>query len=77
MRGGHAEPKAPKAPKPPKLPNVQDFQFYPKRLFDLLEKEVYLHRKTIGYKVSSLKIYHFSKGLLKFTNLSCFCVASL
>ncbi|VDD97846.1 unnamed protein product, partial [Enterobius vermicularis] len=50
MRGGHAEPKAPKAPKPPKLPNVQDFQFYPKRLFDLLEKEVYLHRKTIGYK---------------------------
>uniref|UniRef100_A0A0N5AGX8 SWI/SNF related, matrix associated, actin dependent regulator of chromatin, subfamily a, member 5 n=1 Tax=Syphacia muris TaxID=451379 RepID=A0A0N5AGX8_9BILA len=52
MRGGHAEPKAPKAPKPPKLPNVQDFQFYPKRLLDLLEKEVYLHRKTIGYKVA-------------------------
>ncbi|VDN01321.1 unnamed protein product [Thelazia callipaeda] len=50
MRGGHTEPKAPKAPKPPKQPNVQDFQFYPKRLFELLEKEVYLHRKTIGYK---------------------------
>lgn len=54
MRGGHAEPKAPKAPKPPKQPNVQDFQFYPKRLFELLEKEVYLHRKTIGYKVKFL-----------------------
>uniref|UniRef100_F1KRC8 Chromatin-remodeling complex ATPase chain isw-1 n=2 Tax=Ascaris suum TaxID=6253 RepID=F1KRC8_ASCSU len=50
MRGGHSEPKAPKAPRPPKQPNVQDFQFYPKRLFELLEKEVYLHRKTIGYK---------------------------
>uniref|UniRef100_A0A8R1TZD8 Uncharacterized protein n=1 Tax=Onchocerca volvulus TaxID=6282 RepID=A0A8R1TZD8_ONCVO len=50
MRGGHAEPKAPKAPRPPKQPNVQDFQFYPKRLFELLEKEVYLHRKTIGYR---------------------------
>lgn len=52
MRGGHAEPKAPKAPRPPKQPNVQDFQFYPRRLFELLEREIYMHRKTIGYKVS-------------------------
>uniref|UniRef100_A0A914S5N1 ISWI HAND domain-containing protein n=1 Tax=Parascaris equorum TaxID=6256 RepID=A0A914S5N1_PAREQ len=56
MRGGHSEPKAPKAPRPPKQPNVQDFQFYPKRLFELLEKEVYLHRKTIGYKVTTFTV---------------------
>ncbi|MFH4978831.1 hypothetical protein AB6A40_005540 [Gnathostoma spinigerum] len=54
MRGGHAEPKAPKAPRPPKQPNVQDFQFYPKRLIELLDKEIYLYRKTIGYKAQKL-----------------------
>ncbi|XP_064636747.1 SWI/SNF-related matrix-associated actin-dependent regulator of chromatin subfamily A member 5-like [Lineus longissimus] len=46
-----SEPKAPKAPRPPKQPNVQDFQFYPPRLFELLDKEIYYYRKTIGYKV--------------------------
>uniref|UniRef100_T1JJZ1 Chromatin-remodeling complex ATPase chain Iswi n=1 Tax=Strigamia maritima TaxID=126957 RepID=T1JJZ1_STRMM len=45
------EPKAPKAPRPPKQPNVQDFQFFPPRLFELLDKEIYYYRKTIGYKV--------------------------
>jgi hypothetical protein len=49
-----SEPKAPKAPRPPKQPNVQDFQFYPPRLFELLDKEIYYYRKTIGYKVMSL-----------------------
>ena len=39
------------APRPPKQPNVQDFQFYPPRLFELLDKEIYYYRKTIGYKV--------------------------
>ncbi len=47
-----SEPKAPKAPRPPKQPNVQDFQFYPPRLFELLDQEIYFYRKTIGYKVS-------------------------
>ncbi|XP_035682460.1 SWI/SNF-related matrix-associated actin-dependent regulator of chromatin subfamily A member 5-like isoform X1 [Branchiostoma floridae] len=46
-----SEPKAPKAPRPPKQPNIQDFQFYPPRLFELLEKEIYAYRKSIGYKV--------------------------
>ncbi|KAH9422040.1 SWI/SNF- matrix-associated actin-dependent regulator of chromatin sub A member 5 [Dermatophagoides pteronyssinus] len=46
-----SEPKAPKAPRPPKQPNVQDFQFFPPRLFELLDKEIYYYRKTIGYKV--------------------------
>ncbi|XP_069468752.1 probable global transcription activator SNF2L1 isoform X2 [Ambystoma mexicanum] len=46
-----SEPKAPKAPRPPKQPNIQDFQFFPPRLFELLEKEILYYRKTIGYKV--------------------------
>uniref|UniRef100_F7FAD4 SWI/SNF related, matrix associated, actin dependent regulator of chromatin, subfamily a, member 1 n=1 Tax=Monodelphis domestica TaxID=13616 RepID=F7FAD4_MONDO len=46
-----SEPKVPKAPRPPKQPNIQDFQFFPPRLFELLEKEILYYRKTIGYKV--------------------------
>lgn len=46
-----SEPKAPKAPRPPKQPNVQDFQFFPPRLFELLDKEIYFYRKSIGYRV--------------------------
>ncbi|XP_078719155.1 SWI/SNF-related matrix-associated actin-dependent regulator of chromatin subfamily A member 5 isoform X1 [Lampetra fluviatilis] len=46
-----SEPKAPKAPRPPKQPSIQDFQFFPPRLFELLEKEILHYRKTIGYKV--------------------------
>ncbi|KAM5290099.1 putative global transcription activator SNF2L1 isoform 1-T1 [Glossophaga mutica] len=46
-----SEPKVPKAPRPSKQPNVQDFQFFPPRLFELLEKEILYYRKTIGYKV--------------------------
>lgn len=46
-----SEPRAPKAPRPPKQPNVQDFQFFPPRLFELLDKEIYHYRKTVGYKV--------------------------
>lgn len=45
------EPKAPKAPRPPKQPNVQDYQFFPPRLFELLDLEIYAFRKNIGYKV--------------------------
>ncbi|KZS21056.1 Chromatin-remodeling complex ATPase chain Iswi [Daphnia magna] len=45
------EPKAPKAPRPPKQPIVQDFQFFPPRLFELLDQEIYHYRKTVGYKV--------------------------
>ncbi|VDO03593.1 unnamed protein product [Rodentolepis nana] len=39
-----AEPKAHKAPRPPKQPTVQDFQFFPPRLFELLDKEIYAYR---------------------------------
>uniref|UniRef100_A0A8C5QJK1 SNF2 related chromatin remodeling ATPase 1 n=1 Tax=Leptobrachium leishanense TaxID=445787 RepID=A0A8C5QJK1_9ANUR len=46
-----SEPKIPKAPRPPKQPNIQDFQFFPPRLFELLETEILHYRKTIGYKV--------------------------
>uniref|UniRef100_A0A0R3SSC8 Helicase ATP-binding domain-containing protein n=1 Tax=Hymenolepis diminuta TaxID=6216 RepID=A0A0R3SSC8_HYMDI len=46
-----AEPKAHKAPRPPKQPTVQDFQFFPPRLFELLDKEIYSYRKSINYRV--------------------------
>ena len=46
-----SEPKAPKAPRPPKQPVVQDYQFYPPRLFELLDQEIYFYRKSLGYKV--------------------------
>ena len=46
-----SEPRAPKAPRPPKQPNVQDFQFFPPRLFELLDREIYYFRKTVSYKV--------------------------
>lgn len=46
-----SEPKAPKAPRPPKQPTVQDFQFFPPRLFELLEAEILHYRASIGYKV--------------------------
>jgi SWI/SNF-related matrix-associated actin-dependent regulator of chromatin subfamily A member 5 len=45
-----SEPKAPKAPRPPKQPVVQDFQFFPQSLIELLEQEIYAYRKSIGYK---------------------------
>lgn len=45
------EPKAPKAPRPPKQPIIQDFQFFPPRLFELLDQEIYYFRKSINYKV--------------------------
>jgi len=41
----------PKPPKPPKLHNTYDFQFYPKKLYLLHEKEIYAYRKSINYKV--------------------------
>ncbi|KAI0987163.1 hypothetical protein GJ496_010235, partial [Pomphorhynchus laevis] len=45
-----AEPRMHKAPRPPRQINVQDFQFFPPRLFELLDKEVYHYRKSIGFR---------------------------
>jgi len=39
------------APRPPKQPIVQDFQFFPPRLFELLDQEIYHYRKSVNYKV--------------------------
>ena len=52
LRQGAAEQKAHKAPRPPKQPIVQDFQFFPTRLFELLDQEIFHFRKTVNYKVS-------------------------
>ena len=43
------------APRPPKQPNVMDFQFFPPRLFELLDKEIYAYRKSIGYRVRTTR----------------------
>merc|ERR1740129_2036753 len=51
LRTGSNEPKAHKAPRPPKQPIVQDFQFFPSRLFELLDQEIYHYRNSVGYKV--------------------------
>ncbi|CAD6185955.1 unnamed protein product [Caenorhabditis auriculariae] len=51
MRVGNASEKQSKAPRP-KLPTVYDFQFFPRRLMQLLDQEIYFYRKSIGYKVS-------------------------
>lgn len=40
-----------KQPRAPKQPNIFDHQFYPARLQVLLDKEIALFRKSIGYKV--------------------------
>ncbi|KAJ2861576.1 chromatin remodeling complex Adenosinetriphosphatase, partial [Coemansia erecta] len=42
---------AQRAPRPPKQMHVHDFQFYPHRLHELLEKELLAYRRQIGYKV--------------------------
>ncbi len=48
-----AEPRQQaKAPRPPKQPKIEDFQFFPNRLLELLEMEVYAFRKSVGYQVS-------------------------
>merc|ERR1719322_2196542 len=51
LRTGASEPKAHKAPRPPKQPIVQDFQFFPPRLFELLDQEIYHFRQCVGYRV--------------------------
>merc|ERR1719362_187145 len=51
LRTGSNEVKAHKAPRPPKQPIVQDFQFFPSRLFELLDQEIYHYRKMVAYKV--------------------------
>lgn len=51
LRTGANEPKAHKAPRPPKQPIVQDFQFFPGRLFELLDQEIYHYRNSVSYKV--------------------------
>uniref|UniRef100_A0A1I7XJC3 Helicase ATP-binding domain-containing protein n=1 Tax=Heterorhabditis bacteriophora TaxID=37862 RepID=A0A1I7XJC3_HETBA len=55
MRQGNPVEKQSRAPRP-KQPAVFDFQFYPHRLTELLDRETYHYRKSIGYKVSFFAI---------------------
>ncbi|CAG9760593.1 unnamed protein product [Ceutorhynchus assimilis] len=45
-----SEPKAPKPLLPPKQPMVQDFQFFPKRLLELLDQEMQNYRRSVASK---------------------------
>ncbi|TMW51170.1 hypothetical protein DOY81_003786, partial [Sarcophaga bullata] len=45
-----AETKAAKIPRPTKHLIAQDFQFFPLRLFELLDQEIYYFRKTVANK---------------------------
>lgn len=43
--------KQPSAPRPPKLESIYDFQFYPGRLSELLDKEILAYRRSVGWTV--------------------------
>ena len=51
LKGSINRPKAHKAPRPPKQPIVEDFQFFPRRLYELLDQEINHYRRTVGYTV--------------------------
>ncbi|OWA51550.1 putative global transcription activator SNF2L1 [Hypsibius exemplaris] len=50
-QAGSSGTKVPKAPKPPKQPNINEFQFHPRRLHELLLQERRWYHNSIGYKV--------------------------
>ena len=60
-----SEPKAPKAPRPPKQPVIQDYQFYPPRLFELLDQEIYAFRLEWEYEFEHLVHFKYSFLFLK------------
>jgi SWI/SNF-related matrix-associated actin-dependent regulator of chromatin subfamily A member 5 len=45
------EEKKERAPRPPKQPNLQDFQFFPPRLYELLDKELYAYWRQVNYVI--------------------------
>jgi len=47
----HRNSNAPRAPRLPKQIQCFDFQFYPARLMELQQKEVYHFRKSVTYKI--------------------------
>ncbi|KAI8323958.1 hypothetical protein GQ54DRAFT_257323 [Martensiomyces pterosporus] len=51
LRQSSRSSSAQRAPRPPKQMHIQDFQFYPPRLHELLDKELLAYRRSIGYKV--------------------------
>ncbi|KAK0527865.1 chromatin remodeling complex Adenosinetriphosphatase [Tilletia horrida] len=47
------KPAAPKAPRAPKQITINEWQFLPRRLIELQERETAAHQRSIGYKVPS------------------------
>lgn len=54
-----------RTPRPPKQINIQDFQFFPKRLKELQDKEMAYYRKQIGFKFSSADMTNLEEGETK------------
>uniref|UniRef100_A0A914H4M4 Uncharacterized protein n=1 Tax=Globodera rostochiensis TaxID=31243 RepID=A0A914H4M4_GLORO len=50
LKGNQRAETRTRAPLPKNFPNIYDFQFYPKRLVELLDKEVCHYRKSVGWK---------------------------
>uniref|UniRef100_A0A183CH16 Global transcription activator SNF2L1 n=1 Tax=Globodera pallida TaxID=36090 RepID=A0A183CH16_GLOPA len=50
LKGNQRAEARTRAPLPKNFPNIYDFQFYPKRLVELLDKEVCHYRKSVGWK---------------------------
>ncbi|OZJ01930.1 hypothetical protein BZG36_04839 [Bifiguratus adelaidae] len=50
LRIGSSKPTQSRAPRP-KRSTIEDFQFFPPRLAELIEKEVLHFRKSIGYRI--------------------------
>ncbi|KAJ9071139.1 chromatin remodeling complex Adenosinetriphosphatase [Entomophthora muscae] len=46
-----AKPSAPKTPRPPRQAQIYDFQFFPKGLFALYEREVLSYQRSINYRI--------------------------
>ncbi|KAJ2077251.1 chromatin remodeling complex Adenosinetriphosphatase [Coemansia sp. RSA 988] len=51
LRQGSKAGASQRAPRPPKQMHIYDFQFYPPRLQELLDKELLAYRRAIGYRV--------------------------
>ncbi|CCE63956.1 hypothetical protein TPHA_0G01190 [Tetrapisispora phaffii CBS 4417] len=61
--GSKSKDKISKSQKPPKAPkniNLQDFQFYPKELVPLLEKEQLAYKKKVNYRVTKYDVSEMS-----------------
>eukprot|EP00123_Amoebidium_parasiticum_P017207 comp23754_c0_seq2/m.41063 comp23754_c0_seq2/g.41063 ORF comp23754_c0_seq2/g.41063 comp23754_c0_seq2/m.41063 type:complete len:1012 (-) comp23754_c0_seq2:256-3291(-) len=51
MRAAANSEKRKREPRPPKQPNLSDFQFFPDRLYELLDKERLAYQRSVSYVI--------------------------